>query len=550
MVAHHSERPFFFGWIDFVVGIAGLAALFLLLTNGVPLIQVGWIAEFGKKSRYTRLMLISVPIFAALLLSVRLKWPQFFPKLCWVKAWDRLCRIPLRITVLVFFVVYAAMMTLVGFERHLALETRSFDLGIFAQAVWNTLHGDIFFSSIKENINLMGDHVSPILLGTVPFYAIWPDPRMLVLLQALAAASSFFPLALIARDKLKDRSFVLIFLLMFFFYQPVRAALHDDFHPEILAEPFLWWAFFFLEKKNIGRFWLCLAIAVTGKENFLGIAFMFGVYVFIWKKMRWTGTSIMIASVGLFVWETKWLVPHLSGAKYFYSINFAQTLLESPAGVFKNLFLAEPLGYAAKVFSTFLFLPLLHFPTLILAFPVFFQNFLASSGGMRSFNYHYFTGLTPFLFISTIYALARWRDQKERGRKLLLWGGFLLLFLGIIRSGPSEYWFFWSIKSHRNVHSDMVRIKLREIPGNARVMTHNAFVPQLCGRKYIYQFNYHATPSKLDCAKKYSTDTVIWDLKYWEPNTLSPEQALKEFQDAGYSIAFLQDGFYILARKP
>ncbi|MFH0985294.1 MAG: DUF2079 domain-containing protein [Candidatus Omnitrophota bacterium] len=531
-----------------LLGIAGVAALFFLLTNAVPLVQLGWLKDFGKKGRYLLPMLISVPIFSVLMVLTRWKFPQIFERSVWVRLWQAACAIPLRTMAVCFFVIYAGMMAVVGFERHAALETRAFDLGIFVQAVWNTLQGNIFFSSIKENINLMGDHVSPILLVTAPFYAIWPDPRMLILLQAIAAASSFFPLALIARDKLKDRPLVLIFLLMFFFFQPMRAALHEDFHPELLAEPFLWWAFFFLDRGKAGRFLLCLVVAVTGKENFFGVAFMLGFYALVWKKMRWTGAAVMVCSVAILLWETKWLVPHLTGAPYFYGGNYSRMLADPMNAVVLKLLSGESLEYASKIFTPFLFLPFFHLPTLVLVFPVLFQNLLSGNGSMRSFNYHYVTGMTPFLFISTIFALAQLKDRKVWIAKHLLWIGFALLFMSALRSGPSEYWFYWNIHSHRDAHTDMIREKLSEVLVSDRVLTHNAFIPQLCNRQFVYQFNYNPDPTKIEQARNYAADLLAWDRKFWEPNTLSLEESLVEAGRAGYSVTFERDGFYILRK--
>jgi uncharacterized membrane protein len=548
MRPHLDERPAFLLSVNILTLLAGLIALFFLLTNGVPFVQAGWIHELGKKGRYVLPMMISVPIFAILMFLTWWKFRAIFDGLRVVKCWQGVCRIPFRYTATGFFVIYGAMMAVVGFERQLALETRAFDLGLFAQAVWNTLQGDFLFCSIKENIILLGDHVSPILLVTAPFYAIWPDPRMLVLLQALAAASSFFPLALIARDKLKDRSVVMILLLMFFFFQPMRAALHEDFHPEVLAEPFLWWAFFFLDRGKVVRFLLCLAVAVTGKENFLGVAFMLGFYACVWKKMRWTGSLVMATSVVLLLWETKWLVPRLSGAVYFYGGNYSRMLADPVHGVLQRLLSLESLDYVFKIFVPFLFFPFIHLPTLFLVFPVLFQNLLSVNGAMRSFNYHYVTGMTPFLFISTIYALSRLHDQKAWFRKCLLPAGFLLLTVSLIRSGPSEYWFFWNIHSHRSAHTDMIRKKLGEISAGARVLTHNALVPQMCNRKYIYQFNYNSKPDKSNFAEKYKADTVVWDRIYWEPGTESLETSLHRLRSAGFSVAFEKDGFYILKK--
>jgi len=548
-MSRNNQKPVFFATINITIAFAGLAAVFILLTSGVPLIQAGWVHELGKKGRYARLMGISVSVFAVLMFFTWWKFRAIFERSCWVRLWQAVCHIPLRYTAAAFFIVYAAMMAGVGFERHLALETRAFDLGIFAQAVWNTLQGDFLFSSIKENINLMGDHVSPILLVTAPFYAIWPDPRMLVLLQAIAAASSFFPLALIARDKLRNRSLVLIFLLMFFFFQPMRAALHEDFHPEVLAEPFLWWAFLFLDRKRIKWFVLSLLIAVTGKENFFGIAFMFGFYAWVWKRLRGLGIFLMLGSAALVMWETKWLVPHLTGTVYFYGGNYSRMLADPIHGILLKLLSLESLEYIFKIFVPFLFLPFFHLSTLVLIFPVLFQNLLSSNGSMRSFNYHYLTGMTPFLFISTICAIQSLSSKRPWVQAHLGVLAFILLSVSVLRSGVSEYWFFWNIRSHRTPHTEMIREKLGKIPREARVLTHNGLVPQLCNRKYIYQFNYNPEPDKLAFAGKYMADRVIWDRNYWEPNTEPLEVSLKRFQSSGFSVEFEQDGFYILRKK-
>jgi uncharacterized membrane protein len=94
----------------------------------------------------------------------------------------------------------------------------------------------------------------------------------------------------------------------------------------------------------------------------------------------------------------------------------------------------------------------------------------------------------------------------------------------------------------------MAREKLGSIPPDVRVLTHNAFIPQTCNRKYVYQFNYSSDPTKIEQAKGYQADYIIWDLRCWEPNTLSLKKTLVDARTAGYSVSFEQDGFYILQR--
>ena len=95
----------------------------------------------------------------------------------------------------------------------------------------------------------------------------------------------------------------------------------------------------------------------------------------------------------------------------------------------------------------------------------------------------------------------------------------------------------------------MIREKLREIPREGRVLTHNAFIPQLCNRQFIYQFNYNPDPTKIEQARHYAADYLAWDRKSWEPNTLALEETLAQALQAGYAVEFERDGFYILKRS-
>jgi hypothetical protein len=95
----------------------------------------------------------------------------------------------------------------------------------------------------------------------------------------------------------------------------------------------------------------------------------------------------------------------------------------------------------------------------------------------------------------------------------------------------------------------MIRKKLAGVPPEARVLTHNSLIPQVCNRKYVYQFNYNPSPTKLEFAEKYGADVVIWDERLWEPGTEPPDDTLDEFRKAGYQVVREKDGFYILQKS-
>jgi uncharacterized membrane protein len=62
---------------------------------------------------------------------------------------------------------YTILMTLLCFRKYYAFEYTDFDLAIFNQALWNTLHGSFMESSLRHGMYFK-DHFSPILLLILP----------------------------------------------------------------------------------------------------------------------------------------------------------------------------------------------------------------------------------------------------------------------------------------------------------------------------------------------------------------------------------------------
>ena len=128
--------------------------------------------------------------------------------------------------------------------RHNAFNSKAYDLGLHAQVWWNTAHGRLFASSIEVN-NYLGDHVSPIILPLALLYRLWPDPRLLLLLQAAALALGAWPLALLARRRLQAiwpqqaHLAALLLALIYLTYPALGFVNRFEFHEETLAAPLL-----------------------------------------------------------------------------------------------------------------------------------------------------------------------------------------------------------------------------------------------------------------------------------------------------------------------
>jgi uncharacterized membrane protein len=72
-------------------------------------------------------------------------------------------------------------------RRDMALATPAYDQAFYQQLVWNLDHGRWFFSSFNQN-SFLGVHFEPLLVVPAAFELVWPDPRLLTVINSLAVA--------------------------------------------------------------------------------------------------------------------------------------------------------------------------------------------------------------------------------------------------------------------------------------------------------------------------------------------------------------------------
>lgn len=538
-----NSRKQLIGTFFEVLLIAGTAGfIFVLLTNGLPLLGDSILSVPRSKNKLSNIIRIYAICLLVLILAARKLFPERQNEFLLVRFADGLKESHYNLLTGILFLWYAGIGCATGFVRQLALETRAFDLGIFSQALWNTLHGDWFQSSIKGGMNIMGDHFSPILLLLAPFYAVFPDPKTVLYIQAIVMASCIPLIYLFAKKMLRDHKAAFVFAFSYFLYFPSRAVFREDFHPEVFAEPLILLAMLALHTDRKKIFMPLLSVFFLIKENMIGVVCMFGVYLAAFFKKFKSGALIIITAVAAFIAVVHLIIPGIGGEGYLYT-GFYRELLASPARIFPALFNGDNLSYICKLFSPVAFLSFFH-PSLILTFPVLFQNLLSANEVMRSFNYHYTLGLTPFVYASAVLGY-----QRLVGRKIkpffLLWG---IVILSVLRAGPADYFY---LRQSLNSVSPEVRSfadELSQIPSEASVLTHNNIIPQLVNRKKIYQFDYRNEPTKIDQVSSLKPDYVILGVRFWEENTQALEPVLSGLSELGYRETFSKSDFYIFCR--
>lgn len=448
------------------------------------------------------------------------------------------------------FISWAVFLTFIFFAalaiaRHFSLGSSSFDLGIFDQAIWNSLHGKILFSSLKNNINLLGDHFGPILLIFVPVYKLFPSPLVLLVAQSLLLSIAIIPLYLIAREILKNNALTFAFVISYTLSRPLRGVMFSDFHPECFVVPALFAAYYFLIKRKNFGLWTSLIIVLLCKEDMAFIVSAFGIFTVIFEKRIKLGLSLVV--IGILAWalETKIIIPHFNPDNVYpymnrlpFGMTYAdnvKTIIANPEIMGKIFFMKGKVAYCIKIFGPLGFLSLFSPPHYILFGIPLVRNLLPvdqNFSGWYSVSSHYTASLIPFVYIAAIYGV-----RKVEGKIKHAWLVTVIIILcSLFFYGKTDaYKFSRYIKTIRWKHT-LSRISYMDIiPPEASVAANFNLVPHLTSRRYTFEWN----PRNI---RSFSAEYLAIDLTMLD--YLSPEDKIsmpryfKEIQKNGYVKIF------------
>jgi uncharacterized membrane protein len=422
-------------------------------------------------------------------------------------------------------VAYAILFSVLSLLRYDTFHASTFDLGIMAQVTWNTAHGRLFETSIDRATNTeligsyLGNHVRPILLFLAPIYRLWPDPRLLLVLQSVALGLAAFPLYFVVNRQTEDTRAALIVACCYLAYPALGFLNLADFHPVIFSIPLIFIAYWALQEERMGLFWLAVALSLFVKEELVVPVAAWGVVNLLWGKRRRVGLGLVILAgvwailcFGIIIpyfnegqpyrfwqlWITLWGGATSGGGGTAQSIGSAS--FETIALYLIHLFL--PLG----------FLPFLGYTSFIVALPSLAYLLLGERPAFHSVGYQYPAVLIPWLFLAAAEGLRRLRRGHLAGsRRLYRLGLAFMVFgtLGINVALNPVYLYSRAGMFQPESYHDQVTEALAQIPPDAGVATINRFGPQLANRRVLVALEYPA-PLRLDHVQM--ADYVLLDL--------------------------------------
>jgi len=448
---------------------------------------------------------------------------------------------------LVFAGLYATI-SVAGFER---LRARSFDLGIFEQAIRHYANLQAPIVDLEgAGHNFLGDHWSPAIVVFAPFYRLFPTPVTLLVGQAVAIALAVVPITRAGMRHLGRWPGVAVGLA-FGMSHGIAAAVDFDVHEVCLAVPLL---AFVLEAFLAGRWTAVAAWAaplVLVKEDLGLTVAALGLVLVLTGQRRW---GVGLAAFGLtsFALTMTVLIPHFAAASG--SSRLSELASESgTGGSLLQRILSLPLDVVQsepKATTVLLLLAVtvgmaLRSPLMIMVLPTLGWRFISTNQNHWGQLFHYDLVLMPIVFAALIDGAVRarrdsrrpWRWYAHAAPTLALLVGLFLCTRYPFRDlvNPATYQ-----PSPRAPAAERI---LSKIPDGATVETDLGLLGQLTHRTRVF-FVGNAAPVV--------PQFVLLDARTGQdPSPLHPVQFAQSFHPGTtYVLVLAEDGYTLVRRVP
>ena len=490
-------------------------------------------------------------------------------EMVWVKVWDRSLLVVILVCLLILF--YIVFFSWLSILRHETFQSSAMDLGYTDQVVWNTLHGRVMRFSTYQNARidlpldqfrrtdtLLAYHVELLLAPISLLYLIYDSPVTLLLLQTVGIGLGALPAFWLARDHLGSDFASVVFALAYLLAPAVEGANLSDFHAVSLTASFLLFAFYFLQGRRYGPFFVFIILAMSTKEDIPLLVLMMGLYIFFWLKERKVGAITALMGLGWFLICTQVILPHYNGlpdSPFFHRITvFGPTIRESllnllrePALLLRWLRQPEIVTYLGGLLASAGFMSLFHPLTLGLCAPVAAMNVFSTWNWTYSEGAHYSASIVPFIIVSGIYGLGfvarqlseRWGVSHQKAVNslaalVLVTAGYHHYQIGI--SPLARSFHAPRITPHHRLAQDFMAL----IPPDASLSAQSGLYPHLAHREKAYLF-----PAINDAEYIFLDVTsspypiTLRELNEWMQGLVRSKQ---------YRVLAAQDG-YVLFRK-
>lgn len=315
----------------------------------------------------------------------------------------------------------AFFVTVMGYAvwKWLHLAYNGMDLAIYAQALWNTVHGRLLTTSIHPP-SMLGDHAEWLWLVIAPAYAVLPHPLVLVAVQTMALASCGWIVWRMAGRMLTERWALGAGLATLFLPVLGHAALYE-FHPLVFALPLLLLAADAFIQKRFVWFVIWMGVALLVREDVALTVIMFGLIALI-EKRSWKWITVPIAVSIIWFILMQYVISHFASDGYKYAVYYAWLFPLDVGVLFRHLFSLPQLEFLIGLLLPVLFIPLRKPKWLLLSVPAMAQVMLTAPGaGDVTLQMHYAVIPTAGIIIAALHGLSAVIQKLATEEKRFSW---------------------------------------------------------------------------------------------------------------------------------
>jgi uncharacterized membrane protein len=430
--------------------------------------------------------------------------------------------------------VYTVLLSYFTILRHYEFETFAWDLGIFNQSFWTTLHsGKFFYSTVELLVNpsgsFFGTHFSPIVFLVLPFYAIYPAPQSLLVIQSFVLALGAVPLYALAKRVGKYRVFALSFVLAYMLYPALQGVNWFDFHVQSFLPLFFFSVLYFFETQNWKPYFLFIFLSLMCEEHaaiivaFIGLLAVFEHRKHLLQELKAKNLrdKLFLVSFSTIALSVLWytIAVLVRGALFPINPAFSSTfnaasdwrilgvqnpimipfyLFRYPTNAAAALSYDIPLkaSYLIALFGPLAFMSFFKVRYLLPTVPWFVLALFSNYEPYYTILFQYPAYVIAFIFAAAVYAPTAVYGVGNNGginlralqkRLAILLAFSFIAFLFVSPLSPTVAILYPSSSvSPVSQRDSLTHQILAYIPGNASVLTDNALFPQVSSRNNAY----------------------------------------------------------------
>jgi len=442
--------------------------------------------------------------------------------------------------------------------KYLSNNTPTYDFGIFCQ-MFSYMRSTLQPLTTVERNGLLSHfsvHMSLIYYLVLPFYAVFPSPVTVQLMQVFALGSAAVPLYFLCRRAGFSNLTIVTLSVAVMFHPALFGGGSYDFHENCFLVPLLLWMFYFFEKEKYIPMAVFAALVCTVKEDAPVYIIFFALWMFFARKKY--GHAMLFAGGALiyFVVVLSWMAKYGDGimsgrySNFFTSadeglFSAVKNVLANPAYVFTQLFInkegeyQDKLLFILQMLLPFAFMPLCikKISNIILLCPMILINLMSVYVYQYSNGYQYVCGPLVFVIYLCIVNLQENAPPAGEGEENTDTAAEkksvqpMLLRIGAVASVLLLSTAYLPKTAQIVLHAaetagdtKIINEYLESLPEDASLCVSTYLMPKVSRHKIVYEDYYHR-PQEGEVI-----DYVIMDGRY------NKQKFIDEYVEFGYEI--------------